>query len=56
VSADGKHLYVVTFTSAFIWVLDAVSLEVIQKIDTGKNNLREVLARPDNGIFVLYFY
>ncbi|MET0778400.1 MAG: YncE family protein [Pseudomonas mandelii] len=55
-SADGKHLYVVTFTSAFIWVLDAVSLEVIQKIDTGKNNLREVLARPDNGIFVLYFY
>lgn len=56
VSADGKQIYVVTYTSALIWILDAESLEAIQIIDTGKNNLREVLARPDNGIFLLYFY
>lgn len=55
VSADGKHVYVVTYTSGFIGVLDAESLEAVQVIDTGKTDLREVLARPDNGIFLLYW-
>ncbi|TPG73640.1 YncE family protein [Pseudomonas arsenicoxydans] len=54
VSADGKHLYVTTQTSPFVWILDAESLAAVSFFNTEKNELREVLAKPDNGMYVLY--
>jgi len=54
VSADGKQIFVVSYTSGRIWVLDAGSLEAVRFIDTGKTDLREVLATAANGMYVLY--
>lgn len=54
-SSDGKHLYAATYRSRVL-VIDTENLEIIQKIDTEKNELREIRTRPDNGdLYVLFF-
>jgi len=54
-SPGGKHLYAATYGSRVL-VIDTENLEIIQKIDTDKNELREIRTRSDNGdLYVLFF-